>query len=84
MVIIAITEASQVVLEVKNLPANAGGKRDAGWILGWRRAPGGWRGNPFQYSCLENPLDRAAWPVTVRSVAKCQTRLKQLCTAQHA
>ena len=72
MVIIATIEASQVALVVKTLPANAGGKRDTGWILGSGRSQGGGRGNPFQYSCLESPLDREAWPVTVRSVAKCQ------------
>ena len=43
---------------VKNLPANAGGARDADLILGSRRSPGGGHGNPFQYSCLENAMDR--------------------------
>ena len=46
---------SQVVLVVKNLPANAGDIRDMGLILGWGRSPGGGHGNPLQYSCLENP-----------------------------
>ena len=49
---------SQVVLVVKNLPANAGDIRDMGLILGWGRSPGGGHGNPLQYSCLENPMDR--------------------------
>ena len=42
---------------VKNLPANAG---DAGSVPGWGRSPGGGHGNPLQYSCLENPMDRGA------------------------
>ena len=46
---------SQVTLVVKNLPASAGDKRDMDWIPGWGRAPGGGHGNPFHYSCLENP-----------------------------
>ena len=47
-------EVSQVVLVVKNLPANAGHIRDAGSIPGSGRSPGGGHGNPLQYSCLEN------------------------------
>ena len=57
---IATTEASQVALVVKNLLANAGSKRDTGWILGSGRSPGGGHSNPFQDSCLENPMDRGA------------------------
>ena len=45
---------------VKNLPANAGDAREVGSIPGWGRSPGGGNGNPFQYSCLENPMDRGA------------------------
>ena len=48
---------SQMVLMVKNLPANAG---DASSICGSGRSPGGGHGNPLQYSCLENPMDRRA------------------------
>ena len=47
--------ASQVVLVVKNSPANAGDIRDAGSIPGWGRSPGEGNGNPLQYSCLETP-----------------------------
>ena len=47
--------------EVKNLPATAGEARDAGSILGLGRPPGEGNGNPLQYSCLENSLDRGAW-----------------------
>ena len=53
--------ASQVVLVVKNLPANAGDIRDAGSIPGLGWSYGGANGNPLQYSCLENPMDRGAW-----------------------
>ena len=55
------SRASQVVLVVKNLPANAGDVRDMGLILDYGRSPGGGHGNPLQYSCLENPMDRGAW-----------------------
>ena len=51
---------------VKNLPANAG---DPGLIPGLGRSPGGGNGNPLQYSCLENPMDRGAWWATVCGVA---------------
>ena len=50
---------------VKNLPANAG---DAGLILGSGRSPGEGNGNPRQYSCLENSMDRGAWETTVHGV----------------
>ena len=53
--------ASQVVLVVKNPPANAGYIGDAGVIPGLGRSPGGGRGNSVQYSCLENPMDRGTW-----------------------
>ena len=52
---------------VKNLPANAG---DAGPIPGSGRSSGGGNGNPLQYSCLGNPMDRGAWRATVHGVAK--------------
>ena len=68
--------SSQVALVVKNLPANAGDIRDAGSIPGLGRSPGEGNGNPLQYSCLENPVDREAWRATVHRVAKSRTRLK--------
>ena len=55
---------------VKNTLANAGDLRDAGSIPGVGRSPGGGHGNPLQYSCLENPMDRGAWWTTVHKVAK--------------
>ena len=51
---------SQVALGVKNMPANAGGVKDAGSIPGSGRSPGGGHDNPLQCSCLENPMDRGA------------------------
>ena len=57
---------------VKNLPAHAG---DAGLITGWGRFSEGRNGNPLQYSCLENPMDRGAWWATVHGVAKSWTQL---------
>ena len=65
--------ASQIALVVKNLPANTGDIRDAGLIPGLGRSPGGGQGNPLQYSCLENPIDRRAWQATVHRVAKSWT-----------
>ena len=59
--------------EIKNLPANAG---DSGVIPGLERFPGKGNGNPVQYSCLENPMDRGAWWATVHVVAKSQIQLK--------
>ena len=49
---------------------------DTGSIPGWGRSPGGGHGNPLQYSCLENPVDRGAWWATVHGVIKSQTQLK--------
>ena len=70
--------ASQVALVVKNLLANAGDIKDAGLIPGSPSSPGGGHGNPLQYSCLENPMDRGAWWATVHRVAQSRTRLKRL------
>ena len=64
------TLISQVALVVKNLPASAGGVRDKSSIPGLGRSPGGGHGNPLQYSCLGNPIDRGAWWSTVHWVAK--------------
>ena len=64
--------ASQVALVVKNTPANAGDRRDAGFIPGPGKSFGAGHGNPLQYSCLENPMDRGAWQVTVHRVTKGQ------------
>ena len=60
--------ASQVALMVKNMSANAGDIRDMGSIPGLGRSPGGGHGNPLQYSCLENPMDRGAWRATVHRI----------------
>ena len=59
---------------VKNLPANAE-DRDMSSIPGLGRSPKEENGNPLQYSCLENPMDRGAWWATAHGVAKSQTQL---------
>ena len=57
--------ASQVVLVVKNLPANAGDTRDAGLIPWLARSPGVGKGKLFQYSCMENSIDGGIWQAPV-------------------
>ena len=59
-----------MVLVLKNPPANAGDIRDVGLIPGLGRSSGVGSGNPLQYSCLENPLDRGDWRATVHKVSK--------------
>ena len=61
---------------VKNPPASEGDVRDVGSVPGSGRSPGGGRGNPLQYSCLENPMDRGAWQAMVHRVTKCWIWLK--------
>ena len=73
-----ILRASQVVLLVKNSYAEAGHIRDADWIPGLGRSPGGGRGNLLQYSFLENPMDRGALLALAHGVAQSRTRLKWL------
>ena len=58
---------------VKNLSPNSGDTREVGSIPRSERSPGGGNGNPLQYACLENPLDRGAWWPIVHGVAKSQT-----------
>ena len=60
---------------VKNLPANAGDTGDLGSVPGLRRFSGEGDGNPFQHSCLGNPMDRGAWRAIVRRVVKSQTQM---------
>ena len=59
-----------MALVVKNPPVKAGDVRDVGLIPGWERSPGGGHGNPLQYSCLGNPMDRRAFRATVHGVEK--------------
>ena len=72
--------ASQMKLVLKNPPASAGDLRDTGSIPGLGRFPGGGNGNPLQYSCLKNSMDRETWWVTVHRVTKSRTRLRQFNT----
>ena len=60
---------------VKNLLDNAGDSGDVGLILGSGRSLGGGNGNPVQYSCLGNPMDRGAWRAIIQEVAKSWTQL---------
>ena len=69
-----------MALTVKNLPAYAGDFKDPGLIPGSGRPPGAGHGNPLQYSCLENPMDRGARWATVHGVAKSRTQLKRFST----
>ena len=74
--------SSQVVLVIKNLPANTGDIRDVGSILWLGRSPGGGYGKLLNYACLGNPMDRGAWWATVHRVPQSQTQLKWL--SKHA
>ena len=62
-----------MALAVKNLPANAADLRDVDSIPGLGRSPGGGHGNPFQYSCLESPVDTRAWQATVQGCKELDT-----------
>ena len=65
---------------VKNPPANAKGLRGMDSIPGAGRSPGGGHGNPLQYSCLENPMDRGAWQAMVHRIAESDTTGVRACT----
>jgi len=65
-----------VALVVQNPPANAEDIRDTSLIPVSGRSLGEGNGNPFQYSCVENPMDRGAWWATIHGVAENRTRLK--------
>ena len=72
--------ASQIALVVKSPPANAGDRKEEGSMPGsWRSAEGG-HGNPLQYSCQENSMDRETWQATIHRAIKSWTWLKQLST----
>ena len=62
-------------LVVKNPPANVGDVRVVGSIPGSGRSPGGGHGNPLQYFCLKNPMDRGNWRATIHGITKSWTRL---------
>ena len=67
-----------MALAVKNPPADAGDRRDAGSIPGLGKSPEKGNGNPFQYSCLENSMDRGVWRAMVHGVTKSRTQLSNL------
>ena len=66
--------------QVKNLPTNAEDITDTGWIPGSGRFPGGEHGNPFQYSYLENPMDRG---YGVHDLMDCGITKRQICLSTH-
>ena len=66
-------QASHETLLVKNPPTSAGNLRDTGSVSGSGRCPGGGHGDPLQYSCLENPMDRGVWQVMVHGVMESDT-----------
>ena len=77
--------ASQVVPVVNNLLANGGDVREAVSIPGSRRSSGVGNGNPLQFSCLENPMDRGAWWATVLGVSESdRTEPAHMYTRTHA
>ena len=78
----AVGDLTLAMVGVFGLPQWPDGKEsafnagDVGSIPGLGRSPGGGHGNPLQYSCLENPMDRGAWGATVQGVAESRIRLK--------
>ena len=79
-----VLKASQVVLVVKNLPANVGDARDMGLIPAWGRSCEIGNGNQLPYSHLENFMGRGAWRATVHEVAKSQAWLSvHICARTH-
>ena len=72
--------ASQVAPVVKNPSANAGDARGMHLVPGSERSPGEGCGNPLQYSCLENPMDRGAWQATVHGIGKSRNMAERLST----
>ena len=78
-----VTRASQVALVVRHPLANLGDVGDVGLISGLGRSPGGGHGNPYQYPCLENTMDRGAWRATIHHIAKGLTQLKRLSIHAH-
>jgi len=75
-----ITSAQTADIYIDSFPGSSDGKesacnaRDPGLISGLERSPGEGNGNPFQYSCLENPMDRGAWMATVHGFAQSRTQ----------
>ena len=76
--------ASQWALVVKNPPTSAGDIRDVGSIPGLGRSPGEGNGNPLQYSCLRNPMDRGGQRATVQRVAESDMTEMTQCTGTKA
>ena len=77
LTLVGVSQVALVVKKKKNPAINAGDIKDVGSIPGSGRSPGGGHGNLFQYSCLENPMDRGAWRATVHGVTKSRTHLRR-------
>ena len=75
LMLIILNWVSQVALVVKKSPASSGDIRDMGLSPGLRRSPGEGHSNPLPYSCLESPMDKGAWRLTVRGITKSWTGL---------
>ena len=71
--LVSVLVLAQVVLVVKNIPDNAGDVSDMGLNTESGRSLGEEHGNPLQYSCVGNPMDRGAWRATVHGIIKSQT-----------
>ena len=71
-----LTCSSQVALVVKNLPSSTGATGPVSLIPGSCRSPGEENGNPLQYSCMENCMDRGAWQATVHGVTESQSQIE--------
>ena len=71
----SLASSFQVALVVKNPPADTGDKRDMGSIPESGKSPEGGHGNPLQFSCLKNSMDRRAWQATVHGVAKSRKQM---------
>ena len=79
--LLSINHISKTLKECQGFPGGSDSKKSVfsagnlGWIPGLRRSPGGENGNPLQYSCLKNSMDRGDWRATVHRAAKSQTQL---------
>ena len=73
LTLVGVSQVALVVKKKKNPAINAGDIKDVGSIPGSGRSPGGGHGNLLQYSCLENPMDRGAWGVTVHRASQSWT-----------
>ena len=79
---IPVPDTPSGALVVKNLSASAGDVRDGGSISEWERSPGERNGNPLQYSCLENSMNRRSWQTIVHGISESDTTVRT-CARTH-